>query len=73
VAPVAGFLDSLTPAELAALQDRLRSAERKALGAARIAPDEYVWPLVRVAGDVRALMDDAFAADRDAIADGSRA
>jgi len=39
VAPVAGFFDSLTPAELTALQDRLRSAERKALGAARIAPD----------------------------------
>ena len=68
-----GFFDSLTPAELAALQDRLRSAERKALGASRIAPDEDVWPLVRVAGDVRALMDDAITAERDAIAGGTRA
>jgi hypothetical protein len=73
VAPVGGFFDSLTPAELTALQDRLRSAERKALGAARIAPDEDVWPLVRVAGDVRALMDDAITAERDAIAGGTRA
>ena len=70
---MAGFLDSLTPAELTALQDRLRSAERKALGAARIAPDEDVWPLVRVAGDVRALMDDAVAAERDAPAGGTQA
>ncbi len=70
---MAGFFDSLTPAELTALQDRLRSAERKALGAARIAPDEDVWPLVRVAGDVRALMDDAITAERDATAGGTRA
>ena len=53
------LFDALTPIELGALLDRLRAAERRSLGAARTAADADVWPLVRVAGDLRALIDDA--------------
>ena len=57
-----GIFDALTPMELGQLKDRLSSAERRSLSAARTAVDPEVWPLVRLSADMRDLVDDVTAA-----------
>ena len=63
------MFDALTPAELAALQARLETAEQKSLNAAvSTASAAETWPLIRVMIDLRLLSTDVLLAAHGAVA-----